>query len=77
MISEKCSCHVLECVHFCGIHDRFLVGGGNAQIEGGHNLGTNLVFPGYVYAWLQFVMINGKAGYFFHDEFSFYVFYDV
>ena len=57
---------MLDGVHLGGVHHRLLVGAGQAQVKGGDGFLAHLVFPGDIKAGLQFQMVNGKAGDFFH-----------
>ena len=66
MITQEGRTQMLDGVNFCGIHHRLLVGTGHAQIEGGDDFCTDVVFTGYIDTGLQFDMVNGEAGYFFH-----------
>ena len=63
---------MLNDVHLGRVHYRLLVGAGHAQIKGGDQGAPHRVFPGYVNAGLQFVVIDGKACDFFHDSCPFY-----
>mgnify|MGYP002528287561 FL=1 len=57
---------MLDGMHFRRIHHRLLVGTGHAQIEGGDDFCTDVILTGYIDTGLQFDMVNGEAGYFFH-----------
>ena len=57
---------MLDGMHFGGVHHRLVVGLRKAQVEGRHRLRPRLILPGDVQPRLQFDVVNGKAGYFFH-----------
>ena len=55
-------------MHLGGVHHRLVVGLGQPQVEGGDGFRAHTILPGYIEAGLQFDMVNGKAGNFFHDS---------
>ena len=64
-------------MHLSSIHDRLIVWGSHAQIKCGDDFCTDVVFTGYIDTGLQFDMVNGEAGYFFHKVLCDDVFYRV
>jgi hypothetical protein len=59
---------MLDGVNLSSVHHRLVIWFGKTQVKGCHRLTANLVLPGYIEARLQFDMINGKTGDFFHKH---------
>ena len=66
MIPQEGSTQMLDCVHFRRVHDRFVVRGGHAKIERSDDFRSDMILSGYIDARLQFDVVYGKAGNFFH-----------
>ena len=48
------------------LENGFAVGFFHADVEGGNNVVSNVVFAAYVDAAFQFVVVDGETGYFVH-----------
>ena len=48
------------------LQNGFAVGFFHADVEGGNNIVSNVVFTAYVYATFQFVVVDGKTRYLIH-----------
>ena len=58
---------MLNGVHLSGIHDRLLVGAGEAQIKGSDDRAAHRILAGYVDAGLKQQVIDGETCDFFHN----------
>ena len=57
---------MLDGVDAAGADDRLLVGGGDAQVEGGDALRAQVIPPGHIQTRLQFDVVDGEARDLFH-----------
>ena len=55
-------------VQLCRIHNRFVVGAGNADVKGGDDSSAYWIFTGYIDTRDQFYMVDGEACDFFHKK---------
>ena len=58
---------MLNGMHLCGIHDRFIIGTGHAQVKGSDDRVTDRVFTRYIDTRNQTDMVYSKACNFFHN----------
>ena len=62
---------MFHCVKLGSVHDRFFVRGSHADIKGSDDLISEIILAGNIDSRLEFDMVYGKAGYFFHVFCSF------
>ena len=66
VVPEKSSAEMFNGVNFGSVHHRLEIRAGHAEIKGGDHGVFRLVLAGYIYAWKQSQVINGKTGNLFH-----------
>ena len=68
MVAEKCGAQMLDGMYLCGIHHRFIVGAGHADVEGSDRIVIDIIDTGDVKPGNQADMVYGKTFYFFHNQ---------